>query len=166
MTSQQVADKSEKSLAERLIVILLFSLLMATCIGYFFKHEGEFSRVGFKSSSQVFLSRITGIRAQWFMDGKPNRVAVKSMLLDTAEDITMVPVNHDGWVDVKNIPLKCEHVWQYVMDSPLVHMNQTISTTLITETNENITQYFCQYSIPSGEYFTYQIKNGKINFRY
>jgi hypothetical protein len=164
MTRQQVADKSEKSLGEVLVVIVLVALLMASFIFYFFKHQGQLTRAGFESVSHVFSARINGIRAQWFMDSQPKFVVIESNLNDKSNTKLKVPVNRKGWVDVQNNALRCQNIWQYVMGSPLVYMKQPIGTVLVAPRG-NKTASYCQFSLPSGEYFTYQNDNGKVDFK-
>lgn len=163
MTSQQVAEKSERSLGELLIAVVLVALLMASFIYYFFKHQGQLTRAGFESVSHVFSARINGIHAQWFMDSQPNFVVIDVSLTSKMEKV-MVPVNQAGWVDVQNPTLRCQNIWQYVMESPLEYMKKSIGAVLVQSHGKKMVSY-CQYSLPSGEYFTYQIDNGKVNFQ-
>lgn len=160
MTSLQVAEKKEKSLTEIIIVIVLVALLMASFIFYFFKQQGQVTRTGFESIAQVFSARVMVIRAQWFMDLQPSVVVVKSnQVKDNASKVMKIPVNKSGWVDTKNSELPCQIIWQYVMESPLLYMKAPIGAILI----ENEMKPYCQYSLSSGEYFTYQRHNGKVS---
>ncbi len=162
MTSLQVAEKKEKSLAEVLIVVVLVALLMTSFIFYFFKHQGQLTRAGFESMSQVFSARVTGIRAQWFMDKQPQLVAVESRNLQPdGSSVVKVPVNSKGWVDVGSGPLSCQKIWHYVMESPLVYMKQPVGAVLVGQKNQS--RHYCQYSLSSGEYFTYFRHNGKVS---
>jgi hypothetical protein len=163
MTSQQVANKSERSLGEILLVVVLIALLMASFIFYFFKHQAQLTRVGFKSVSQVFLARVNGIRAQWHMDAQPHTIVINSNTADSSEKQIRVPINSTGWVDVKNSVMPCQHVWQYIMESPLIYMEQPIAAVLV-ETHGKQAMTYCQFSLPSGEYFTFRSSNGKVNF--
>lgn len=166
MTSQQVSDKNEKSLAERLIVIVIFSSLMAIFIFHFFKNQAQISRIGFESASHIFSSQVNGIRAQWFMDSKPTQVVVKNrnlnQTLEEDENITIIPVNENGWVDVSTTSMQCQNIWQHVMGSPLIYLNAPISTILVTSKEKN----YCKFILPTGEYFTYNMTNGKVIFKY
>ncbi len=164
MTSQQVAEKREKSLAEILVVVTLVGLLMVSFIFYFFKHQGQLTRAGFESVSHVFSARINGIHAQWFMDAQPKFVVIESNLSAETEKNIRVPVNQKGWVDVQNPALRCQNIWQYVMGSPLVYMKQPIGAVLVAPI-ENMDASYCQFSLPSGEYFTYKSSNGKVDFK-
>lgn len=161
MTSQQVAEKSEKSLGELLVVVVLVALLMASFIFYFFKHQGQLTRAGFESVSHVFSARVNGIHGQWFMDLQPQNVVIESSI--SSEKIN-VPMNKAGWVDVKNTALRCQRIWRYVMESPLIYMKQPIGAVLIESSSQSRKSY-CQYSLPSGEYFTYDSENGKVKFQ-
>lgn len=161
MTSQQVAEKSEKSLGEMLVVVVLIALLMASFIFYFFKHQAQLTRAGFESVSNVFSARVNGIHAQWFMDLQPKNVVIDSSVNSSK---VKVPVNDFGWVDVEASSLRCQLIWQYVMESSLVYMKQSIGTVLV-ESQGKKTASYCQYSLPSGEYFTYQSKTGKVKFQ-
>jgi hypothetical protein len=164
MTSQQVADKKERTLGEILVVIVLVGSLMTSFIFYFFKHQEQLVRVGFESLSHVFSARVNGIHAQWFMDSQPKNVVIENSFADKAGEKVAVPVNDVGWVDVQNIALPCQKIWQYVMASPLIYMKQPISAVLVELKGQKKLSY-CQFSLPSGENFTYQNGNGKVNFR-
>lgn len=162
MTSLQVAEKNEKSLTEILIVVVLVASLMASFIYYFFKQQEQLTRAGFESIAQVFSARVNGIHAQWFMDQKPHFVAIKSGSIQPDGSYRVnVPVNSKGWVDSASDVLSCQLIWQYVMETPLLFMRQPIGAVLV-EQQSNVLQY-CQYSLSSGEYFTYQRHSGKVS---
>lgn len=162
MTSLEVAEKKEKSLAEILMVVVLVALLMATFIFYFFKHQGQLTRAGFESIAQVFSARVNGIRAQWFMDKQPHLVKIQAsnQLADGSNEVK-VPVNSKGWVDAGSSDLSCQEIWHFVMGSPLVYMKQPIGAVLVGPTYEKMN--YCQYSLSSGEYFTYYRHDGKVS---
>jgi hypothetical protein len=162
MTSLQVAEKSEKSLTEVIVVIVLVALLMASFIFYFFKQQGQITRAGFESISQVFSARVTGIRAQWFMDLQPRFVTLKSSQKQAGGVETVkVSVNKSGWVDSQNDALLCQVIWQYVMEAPLLYMKEPVGAVLVEFENQG--PPYCQYSLSSGEYFTYHRHNGKVS---
>ena len=162
MTSLQVAEKSEKSLAEILIVIVLVALLMASFIFYFFKHQTQLTQAGFATIAQVFSARVTGIHAQWFMDQQPQFVSVESSKIQADGGVKInIPVNRAGWVDAGDEVLSCQAIWQFIMEAPLMYMKQPVGAVLV-EQNSQILPY-CRYSLPSGEYFTYQRHNGKVS---
>jgi hypothetical protein len=162
MTSLQVAEKSEKSLTEILVVVVLVAILMASFIFYFFKQQGQINQAGFSSIAQVFSARVNGIRAQWFMDLKPRFVSLASN--QTQPDgglIIQVPVNKLGWVDSHDEALLCQMIWHYVMEAPLLYMKDPIAAVLVEQQKQVLP--YCQYSLPNGKYFTYQRHNGKVS---
>ncbi|MGB1263778.1 MAG: hypothetical protein ACPG52_12775 [Cognaticolwellia sp.] len=159
MTSLQVAEKKEKSLAEILVVVVLVGLLMTSFIYYFFKQQEQLTRAGFENIAQVFSARVNGIHAQWFMDQQPNVVYVASNNTPAHSKIK-IPVNSAGWVYVDDA-LVCQEVWQYVMEAPLLYMKESVGAVLV-EQKKSVGQY-CRYSLPSGEYFTYHINTGKVS---
>jgi hypothetical protein len=162
MTSLQVAEKSEKSLTEILIVVVLVALLMSSFIYYFFKHQEQLTRAGFQSIAQVFSARVNGIRAQWFMDQKPRYVIVASTNKQPdGGNQVKVPVNKAGWVGATDEIMSCQMIWQYVMETPLLYMKQSMGAVLVEQQNNGL--QYCQYSLPSGEYFTYHRHNGKVS---
>lgn len=162
MTLLQIAEKNEKSLTEVLVVVVLVALLMASFIYYFFKQQEQLTRAGFESVAQVFSARVNGIHAQWFMEQKPRYVTIESSNIqpDGSQQVN-VPVNGKGWVDSTSEALSCQLIWHYVMETPLVYMRQPIGAVLV-EQQSNVLQY-CQYSLSSGEHFTYQRLNGKVS---
>ncbi|MGB2742173.1 MAG: hypothetical protein WBC60_16650 [Cognaticolwellia sp.] len=162
MTSLQVAEKKEKSLTEILIVVVLIAILMASFIFYFFKYQGQLTRAGFTSIAQVFSARVTGIHAQWFMDQQPRLVNVKSSKIQADGGTNVkIPVNSAGWVDAGNKALSCQDIWQFVMETPLIYMKQSVGAVLVDQGSRVLA--YCQYSLPSGEYFTYQRHSGKVS---
>ena len=162
MTSLQVAEKKEKSLTEILIVVVLIAILMASFIFYFFKHQGQLTQAGFASLAQVFSARVTGIHGQWFMDQKPHFVNVKSSQIQADGSMNVkIPVNSAGWVDAGNKALSCQNIWQFVMETPLIYMKQPVGAVLVDQGSSVLA--YCQYSLPSGEYFTYQRHSGKVS---
>ena len=165
MTSLQVAEKSEKSLTETLLVVALVASLMASFIFYFFKQQGQITLAGFSSIAQVFSARVNGIRGQWFMDLKPRFVRLASNQIQPDGGLIMqVPVNKLGWVDSPDQALPCQMIWQYVMEAPLSYMKVPISAALVEQQKQVLPVLaYCQYSLPSGEYFTYQRHNGKVS---
>jgi hypothetical protein len=162
MTSLQVAEKNEKSLTETLVVVVLVASLMASFLFYFFKQQEQLTRAGFETLAQVFSARINGTHAQWFMDQKPNYIVIESSNIqpDGSHKIK-VPMNKKGWVEPTDEFRLCQRTWQFVMEAPLLYMKQPIGAVLVEHKNE-VVQY-CQYSLPSGEYFTYQQSNGKVS---
>lgn len=162
MTSLQVADKSEKSLTEILIVVILVGVLMASFVFYFFKNKDQVTLVGFESLAQIFSARVNGIHAQWFMDQKPKFVVVQSRNTQSNGGNTLsIPVNKAGWVDSQDEALSCQVIWQYVMESPLKYMKSPIGAVLVEKPNDEL--HYCQYSLSSGEYFTYHKHSGKVS---
>lgn len=162
MTSLQVAEKSEKSLTETLVVVVLVASLMASFIFYFFKQQEQLTHAGFETLAQVFSARINGIRAQWFMDQKPNYIIIESSNIQPdGSRMIKVPMNKKGWIEPENELLVCQQIWQFVMEAPLLYMKQSIGAVLVEHKNE-VVQY-CQYSLPSGEYFIYYQSIGKVS---
>ena len=162
MTSLQVSEKSEKSLAEILIVIVLVALLMASFISYFFKHQTQLTQAGFATIAQVFSARVTGIHAQWFMDQQPQFVSVESSKIQTDGGVKInIPVNRAGWVDAGDEVLSCQTIWRFIMEAPLIYKKQQVGAVLVEQNSQMLP--YCRYSLPSGEYFTYQRHNGKVS---
>tara|TARA_R110000737_G_scaffold317150_2_gene327677 strand:- start:51 stop:557 length:507 start_codon:yes stop_codon:yes gene_type:complete len=162
MTSLQVSEKSEKSLAEILVVVVLVASLMASFIYYFFKHQEQLTRAGFSTLAQVFSARVNGIHAQWFMDKKPRFITIASSNIqpDGSRKIKL-PVNKMGWVDAGDQALSCQKIWQFVMEAPLLYMKQPVGAVLIEQQRHGLP--YCQYSLPSGESFTYHRDSGKVS---
>lgn len=162
MTSLQVAEKNEKSLTETLVVVVLIASLMASFLFYFFKQQEQLTRAGFETLAQVFSARINGTHAQWFMDHKPKYIVIESSNIQSDGSHTIkVPMNKKGWIEPTNELMLCQRIWEFVMEAPLLYMKQPIGAVLVEHNNE-VMQY-CQYSLPSGEYFTYHQSNGKVS---
>jgi len=158
MTKFAVVTKREKSLAENVVIIALLGLLMSSFIYYFFKQDKQITKVGFDNVASNFASRVTAIRAQWFMDGQPAIVSTKN----NVTGVQHIRVNKKGWVDFGGEQLTCANIWQAVMDTELVFMKQPV-VVLMLENNLKDRHVVCQYALPSGETFDYQMQTGKVS---
>ncbi|TWX49197.1 hypothetical protein [Colwellia hornerae] len=172
MTLQQVSAKKSKSLAENLIILTMIGLLMATFLYYFFKQDQHLSRVGFDSVANTFSARVIGIHAQWFMDNKPSWVVIKEATSVNGDRVNnRVAVNKAGWVDISTVNTvsnenECQKIWQQVLATPMVYIKQPISAVIVNIDTGQVGQqkkYFCQYSLPTGEYFEYHPSSGKVS---
>jgi len=160
MTTRSSFAKREKSLAEQVIIVLMVAALMASFVYYFFKEEAEITQVGFSSLASRFASQVTAIKAQWYMDKQPNMVYVKTANLD--DEPLLIKVNKNGWVQPVENDNACKAIWQWVMQTPLFFMKQPISVYSVTD-NINSSVSHCRYSLPSGEFFEYWPKTGKVS---
>lgn len=158
MTNQGEANSREKTLGENVVIISLIALLMGTFIYYFFKQEKQLTKVGFDSLAHNFSSKITAVRAQWFMDNQPLVIVVK----EQGEIKKDIQVNSKGWVDYSNTNQNCENIWQAVMGTNLVFMNSPIAIVEIKDKKDR-QKNLCRYSLPTGEYFDYLYSVGKVS---
>ena len=160
MSRNSAFVKREKSLAEQIVIIIVVALLMAGFSYYFFKQEKQFSHIGFETVAGNFATKVSTIRAQWYMDKQPNVVLLKER--QATEEIRKVPVNKRGWVDSISNENQCIAIWQYVMNSPLVFMNQPVAALQVNNMSEK-NQENCRYLLTNGEYFQYNRTNGKVS---
>lgn len=172
MTTQQVSNKKGKSLAENLMIIVMLGVLMVVFISYFFKQEEHLTKAGFDSVANTFSARVTGIRAQWFMDNQPRWVVIKEIEIVNGKSTNIrIPVNSSGWIDVEDSVNEsninhCQLIWQQVLATPMVYMKQPISAVLVKVQPKQIgkkANRLCQYGLPSGEYFEYQPSSGRVS---
>jgi len=157
MSRQHVTEKREKSLAEIVIIVLMVSILMMSFIHYFFKQEEQLTTVGFNTLAQNFSTKVTTVRAQWFMDKQPDMLT-----LVTSSSIQKIYMNKKGWVDSNIINLACEQIWKVVMTESLNLMNMEITATEIAPKAHQMGR-ICEYRLPSGEYFEYNSADGKVS---
>lgn len=160
MTARSSFAKREKSLAEQVITVLMVAALMASFVYYFFKEEAEITQVGFSSLASKFASQVTAIKAQWYMDGQPTIVFIKTA--DSKDQPLPVRVNKSGWVQAVDNDNMCSVIWQWAMQTSLSFMKQPISVYSVTD-NSNKAVNHCRYSLPSGEFFEYWPKTGKVS---
>ena len=162
MSRQNVADKKEKSLGEIVIIIAIVSILMMSFIHYFLKQEDQITQAGFKALSQNFSTKITAVRAQWFMDKKPDYVELIS-----SGETQKIYVNQLGWVDSTNKNSACEDIWTSIIGESLHLMNVSIKVSENINVNgKNINvnaKRVCKYSLPSGDFFQYHTNDGRVN---
>ena len=163
MSQQMVTEKREKSLAEQIMVVLLFALMMAGFIAYFFKQEAQISQTGFKALANSFATKLIAVRSQWFMDKKPEAffIQTNTPAQETEAQKLLVTVNGNGWIDVSEDTLACEKIWQLTMNLPLVFIQSPIAAVEVRKAVSGPGR-ICRYSIRSGEYFEYHSASGKI----
>ena len=160
MSRNSVIVKREKSLAEQIITVIMVSVLMAGFWFYFLKQEQQFTQVGFETVATNFATKVSTIRAQWFMDKQPKIVLLKEQ--GQQKTVRKIAVNNKGWVDSTAGNSDCITIWHQVMDNPLEFMNKPIVALQINK-NTEINKRYCRYMLASGEYFQYNPDNGKVS---
>jgi len=163
MSQQMVTEKREKTLAEQIMVVLLFALMMSGFIAYFFKQEAQITQIGFKALANSFATKLIAVRSQWFMDKKPNRFFIQTSTASQEGQVEklLVSVNDNGWIDVSEDTLACEKIWRLTMNLPLVFIQSPIAAVEVKKTVSGQGR-ICRYSILSGEYFEYHSGSGKV----
>ncbi len=171
MSRQAVIIKREKSLLEQLVIVLVFLFLMGVFIQYFFKNEQELNKTGFENIAANFITQLSLIRGQWFMDSQPQTVfIIETDAQGKSASKRKVTVNENGWVDSEKTELACQDIWQMVMTTPLIFMREPVSAIELKRNNgeqlldkkNQFKNKVCRYSIASGEYFEYESATGKI----
>ncbi|WP_206485144.1 hypothetical protein [Thalassotalea sp. G2M2-11] len=157
MTRQGDANNREKTLGENIVMVVFIALLMSVFLYYFFKQEREFTQVGFDVVATNFSSKVTAIRAQWFMDNQPDTVLVKEP--DGA--ILRIKVNERGWVDFTGFDDACQQIWRALVSDDFSFINQPVAVLMVQDSTNSL-QSHCRFSLPSGEYFDYFFANGKV----
>lgn len=157
MSTQSDSNQREKTLGENIGIVLLFAIMMAIFIYYFFKQETQLTQVAFDRVANNFSAKIMAVRAQWFMDNQPKFVIIK----DNENNTRHIEVNKSGWVDFQSNDQNCRQIWSVVTESELSFMNQPV---IIVEINNDLEHKLnvCRYSLPSGEYFDYYLTQGKV----
>ncbi len=157
------SEKSEKSLAEFIMIIVLVGVMMAVFINYFLKNDEQFTNAGFTTLAQSFNTKVSTVHAQWLMDKQPNVVLLASFNNKKKQKI---PVNSSGWIDVKQKQLACETIWQLVMETPMNLMQLSISAIEVHEhlnKPDGQVKVQCRYALLDGSYFYYNRINGKVS---
>lgn len=160
MSRNSVIVKREKTLAEQIITVVMVAVLMAGFLYYFLRQEGQLTKVGFERLATNFAAKVSTIRAQWYMDNQPKMVLLKEQ--GQQQTLRKITVNKNGWVDSNSANSLCVIIWQQVMDSPLEFMNKPLVALQINNNTGSNTRS-CRYMLASGEYFQYNIDNGKVS---
>lgn len=157
MSTQSDSNQREKTLGENIGIVLLFAVMMAIFIYYFFKQETQLTQIAFDRVANNFSAKIMAVRAQWFMDNQPKFVIIK----DNENNTRHIEVNKSGWVDFQSNDQNCRQIWSVVTESELSFMNQPV---IIVEINNDLEHKLnvCRYGLPSGEYFDYYLTQGKV----
>jgi hypothetical protein len=150
-------NKTGKTIVENVIIVLLLAILMMSFVFYFFKQEDNLTQIAFDRINQTFATKVTTVRAQWFMDKQPSIVHV-----EIDNEIQSIVLNHKGWIDVKDKELSCAKIWNIVMIEPMMLMKTPISAVEIKKHNMEVGR-ICQFELPLGEYFQYNSQNGKVS---
>jgi len=170
MTNYHAINKREKSLGELILVILMFAILMAIFIHYFFKNQAQINQVGFTNLANNFASQTMLIHSQWLMDGRPNQINMVEFDPQIHERVTkVINLNKKGWVIGKSSQLICQEIWQSVMSIPLTFVKQPVSAVklkrkVLLKDPRRIQKndIVCRFGIESGQFFEYYLKNGKV----
>ncbi|GLX77867.1 hypothetical protein tinsulaeT_12070 [Thalassotalea insulae] len=157
MTAQSEANKRERSLGENVMVVMLVALLMSVFLYYFFQQEKNISQAGFNIAATNFSSKVTAIRAQWFMEHQPAILTIKEQ--DGGQ--LKVVLNNKGWIDFGDVADNCRKIWQVLISQELKFINQTVAVIDVVNT-ENPLFDACRYRLPSGEYFDYFSNTGRV----
>jgi len=164
MANNNRVDKREKSMAEFVVVIIVFAVLMKIFISYFSEQEQHITTTGFTAISQNFNSTVLAVHAQWFMDKQPNVVLLAA---PDKKDRISVTVNEHGWLDVPKQAIKlttttaCENIWQLAMTIPMQLMKFSIAAIELHDKGLDDFHH-CRYLLPSGQYFEYYSETGKV----
>lgn len=161
MSVKASIEKRERSLAELVVVIILFTFLMSVFISYFMKQKEQITLTGFNTLANSFVSKLNAVHGQWFMDQKPSVVQLSVM---GRADKEFIPVNKKGWIDVKEEQFACQKIWQVTLATPMEFLKSPVSAVEIKKNEEKRTRY-CRYSISSTTYFEYNAQTGKVDIK-
>jgi len=165
MSGNNRVEKREKSMAEFVVVIIIFAILMKVFISYFSEQEQHITTTGFTTIAQNFNNTIMVVHAQWFMEQQPSIVWLATL---NKEDKVMVTVNKRGWLDIPKDTINdtsitpCEHIWQLAMTIPMQLMKLSIAAIELRDKTMGDFHH-CRYLLPSGLYFEYQSETGKVS---
>jgi competence protein ComGC len=164
MSHNKNVEKREKSMAEFVVVIIIFAILMKIFISYFSEQEEHITTTGFTAIAQNFNNTIMVVRAQWFMDKQPSIVWLATL---NKKDKVMITVNKHGWLDMPKDTINetkitpCEYIWQFAVTIPMQLMKLSIaSIELRDETMGDF--HHCRYLLPSGQFFEYHSETGQV----
>ena len=158
MSVKASVEKREKSLAELVVVIVLFAVFMAIFISYFMKQKEQITHAGFNTLANNFFSKVNAVHGQWFMDQKPSLVQLS--VIGSAEN-ELIPVNVYGWLDVKENTFACEKIWYFALETPMEFLKSPVSAVEIKKSSQKQART-CRYSISSTVFFEYHSLTGKV----
>jgi competence protein ComGC len=165
MSGNNRVEKREKSMAEFVVVIIVFAILMKVFISYFSEQEQHITTTGFTAIAQNFNNTIMVVHAQWFMEQQPSILWLATL---NKEGQVMVTVNKRGWLDIPKDTINdtdmtpCEHIWQLAMTIPMQLMKLSIAAIELRDKSLGDFHH-CRYLLPSGQYFEYQSKTGQVS---
>jgi len=167
-------NKRERSLGELVIVVLVFSIMMAIFIFYFFKNEDHITEVGFTHLANNFYGQVVLFHSQWFMDGRPKHIiTVEIDQITGKKEKRLIALNQWGWVDSDKNTLACKKIWHAVMDMPLRYAKKVVSAVEIKRHTKKIVPNIkttrinqgriCRFTLQSGQFLEYHTINGQVN---
>ena len=160
MSTRQVIEKKERSMAELLIIIVLIGIMAMVFINSFFKQETNISSAAFDALANTFSSKVQIVHGQWMMDKQPDVVELASL---PEQDIERVRVNKQGWIDDTSINNACKNIWQMATNAPLMFMNQVVSVVEVARAGQQ--GRVCRYMVYQGDLqltFEYSSASGKV----
>jgi len=151
----------KKSITEFIIVIIIIGILMKVFIDFFFEQRAKVSNSLLVAITQQFATKVNLVHSAWLTSSQPQVVKLRQL---SGKGSQLVPVNTQGWVDVKGSNQKCQRIWQHVLIMPLLVANTEV-VVLDINVEPASGKYICRYQLTSGEFFDYYPKNGKVKYQ-
>ena len=158
MSTRQVVERKERSMAEVLIIVVMIGVMASVFMNFFFKQEGHLNRAAFDSLAQTFSAKVQVVHGQWMMDRQPSVIKLSTL---NDKGTSLVTVNKSGWLDAEKSSTPCHDIWTMAMEIPLVFMNEPVSVIEIENTSHS-NDKICRYSAGEQLSFDYHVQSGKV----
>ena len=164
--NDEVADYSSARVYINIVIVVVFLVLMAVCIAYFFRSEPNVNNRILEGFSRQFQQSSETAHWQWQAQGRPERIMLAHYDIN-GKEIARHPVKIGSqgkpWIDKTSNG--CEKLWQSLLNEPtLISGFKVISEYFSPEKGRKQELGFCRYRLSQGASFDYNLATGVVEF--
>ena len=166
MKNDEITDRSIVKIYRNIVIVVVFVVLMASCIAYFFRSEPNINNSILEGFSRQFQQSAETAHWQWQAQGRPERIMLAHYDI-SGKEIARHPVrigsNGKPWIDKSRSG--CEKLWQNLLNEPTsIDGFKVISAYLSPKEGSNQDFGFCRYRLSQGSGFDYNLVTGVVEF--
>ncbi len=166
MKNDEAIDHSISKMYINITVVLVFLVLMASCIAYFFRSEPNMDNAILEGFSRQFQQSTETAHWQWQAQGRPERIMLVHYDIN-GKEIARHPVrigsNGKPWIEKGRNG--CEKLWQSLLNEPtLIGGFKVISDYFSPQKGSKEEFGFCRYRLSQGAHFDYNLVTGVVEF--
>ena len=163
--SIETAEGEQRKMYIGIVSTLVFAILMATFIIYFYESEPNLKGQILHQRGEALEDAAITSHWQWQAEGRPQRIILVHYNSDGKEtDRSPVAMNLAGWPEVNASSEGCQRVWQMLLHQPMEVDGFRVRGEFYDESQGEgrADNSYCRFSLSSGDYFDYAIFRGDV----